>query len=191
MSTIMAPYDPRIVANLLLDLADSADGAPIEISNLALQKLLYFAHAHYLVRTGAPLVSGAFEAWTHGPVHPAVYHSFKQEGRRPIRGRAVGRNLMSGEVHSLPSLNDALVRRHLQDVLRGYGGLTAGQLEKLSHAPKGAWATVVNKAKTSVALGLRIPDSVTLSCFKYHKVTVESEDHYAGERYEDAPLVGN
>jgi uncharacterized phage-associated protein len=35
------PYDPRAVANLMLDEADSSG---IKVTNLALQKLLYFAH---------------------------------------------------------------------------------------------------------------------------------------------------
>jgi uncharacterized phage-associated protein len=60
------PYDPRAVANLLLDLADRDD---LAITNLVLQKLLYFAHGHFLIRTRCPLVQGGFEAWTYGPVH--------------------------------------------------------------------------------------------------------------------------
>ena len=38
---------------------------------------------HFLIQTGDPLVQGGFEAWTFGPVHPAVYQSFKTEGERP------------------------------------------------------------------------------------------------------------
>ena len=74
------PYDPRAVANLLLDLAGNDK---LDVSNLALQKLLYFAHAHFLIRTGHPLVQGGFEAWTYGPVHPAVYQAFKSAGDSP------------------------------------------------------------------------------------------------------------
>ncbi|URK89026.1 hypothetical protein LP421_15955 [Rhizobium sp. RCAM05350] len=40
--TMSGEYDPRAVANLLLD---EADRLGIKITNLALQKLLYFAHA--------------------------------------------------------------------------------------------------------------------------------------------------
>ncbi len=96
------PYDPRAVANLLLDLAAKEEDASLPISNLALQKLLYLAHGHFLIRTGTPLVQGAFEAWTYGPVHPAVYQAFKSEADRPIKIRAVGRNAITGEAHQLP-----------------------------------------------------------------------------------------
>jgi uncharacterized phage-associated protein len=185
------PYDPRAVANLLLDLAAENDGGPIPISNLALQKLLYFAHGHYLIRSkGTPLVQGAFEAWQYGPVHPAVYNAFKIEAGRPITMRATARNVMTGETRPLALLDDPDVRQQLRDVLRSYGHLSPGRLVDITHAPRGPWATVVNKAKTSVALGLRIPDTVTLDCFKYQKVSVGLETR-VGEPSEDTPLVGD
>jgi uncharacterized phage-associated protein len=160
------------------------------ISNLALQKLLYFAHGHFLIRTGTPLVQGAFEAWTYGPVHPAVYQAFKCEADRPIKMRAVARNVMTGATLPIALPDNAEVRRQLRDVLRSYGHLSPGRLVDITHAPKGPWATVVNKAKTSVALGLRIPDTVTLECFKHQKVSVGPHTR-SGEPNEDTPLIGD
>lgn len=184
------PYDPRAVANLLLDLAAKEDGGPIPISNLALQKLLYFAHGHFLIRTGTPLVQGGFEAWTYGPVHPAVYQAFKAEAGRAIQIRAVARNVMTGATQTISLPDDLEVRQQLRDVLRSYGHLSPGRLVDITHAPRGPWATVVNKAKTSIALGLRIPDSVTIECFKHQKVSVGTHSR-SGEPNEDTPLIGN
>lgn len=184
------PYDPRAVANLLLDLAEREEDEALPISNLALQKLLYFAHGHFLIRTRTPLVQGAFEAWTYGPVHPAVYQAFKCEADRPIRIRAVGRNVMTGETSALDAPDDPAVRRLLRDVLRSYGHLSPGRLVEITHAPKGPWATVVERSKTSVVLGLRIPDAVTLECFKHQKVSVGPSSR-VGEPNEDTPLVGD
>lgn len=184
------PYDPRAVANLLLDLADSWEDGPLLVSNLALQKLLYFAHGHFLIRTGQPLVKGAFEAWTYGPVHPAVYQAFKNELDRPIKMRAVARDAMTGALRYLPVPQDNRVCRHLKDVLRAYGSLSPGRLIEISHAPRGPWATVVEKARASVALGMRITDSVILERFKYHKVAV-GPDSRVGEPNEDTPLAGD
>lgn len=186
----MPPYDPRAVANLLLDLASRNEGGPLEISNLALQKLLYFAHGHFLIRTGKPLVQGAFEAWKYGPVHPAVYQAFREEAGRPIRCRAVARNVMTGATSPLALPEDTEVRRHLSEVLRSYGALSPGRLVDISHARNGPWWTVVNKAKTSVVLGLRIPDDVTVECFKFQKVTVGPQSR-VGEPSEDTPLIGD
>ena len=78
----MQPLDPRSFANLMLD---EGDRLGIELTNLALQKLLYFAHGIFLNESrGKPLVSGYFEAWQHGPVRPAAYKAFKGAGARPI-----------------------------------------------------------------------------------------------------------
>jgi len=186
----MPPYDPRAVANLLLDLAEQEDDGALPITNLALQKLLYFAHGHFLIRTRQPLVTGAFEAWTYGPVHPAVYQAFKGEADRPIKTRAVSRNVISGATSPLRNPDDPEVRRHLREVLRAYGHLSPGRLVDISHAQRGPWWTVVNKAKTSIALGLRISDDVTLECFKFQKVSVGPQTR-VGEPREDTPLVGD
>ena len=78
------PYDPRAIANLMLDEADRRGWM---ITNLALQKLLYFAHGIHLTKEKQPLVSGYFEAWQYGPVHPAVYRAFKPSGAAPISTR--------------------------------------------------------------------------------------------------------
>ena len=48
-----------------------SDGAEY-ISNLKLQKLLYYAQGTFLAVTGFPLFDDAIEAWTHGPVVPAA-----------------------------------------------------------------------------------------------------------------------
>jgi len=185
----MPPYDPRAVANLLLDLAAQEEG-PLPISNLALQKLLYFAHGHFLIRTGTPLVQGAFEAWTYGPVHPAVYQAFKEESDRPIGTRALARNVMTGATSPLTLPDDLEVRRTLRDVLRSYGHLSPGRLVDIAHARNGPWWTIKNRAETSVALGLRISDDVTLKCFKFQKVSVGPQAR-VGEPNEDTPLVGD
>jgi uncharacterized phage-associated protein len=179
------PLDPRAVANLLLDLADR-DG--LAVTNLALQKLLYFAHGYHLIRTDRPLVGGCFEAWTYGPVHPAVYQAFKGESASPIRSRASARDVMTGREQPLPQVDDQLAIEAVRQVLQTYGRLSPGRLVEIAHAPKGPWATVVNKAKTSVVLGMRIPDSLTVERFKYQKVSVGPESR-VGEPDEDTPLV--
>lgn len=95
--------DSRSVANCLLD---HAERARVPVTNLALQKLLYFAHAIYLVETGEPLVDGYFEAWQYGPVHPAVYQCFKSAGAEAIRCRANALNPVSGKERGLPRVDN-------------------------------------------------------------------------------------
>ena len=54
------------------------------LTNLKLQKLLYYAQGCYLGVYGAPLFDDTIEAWGLGPVVPNVYHQFKVCGRQSI-----------------------------------------------------------------------------------------------------------
>lgn len=56
-----------------------------EISNLRLQKLLYFVQAKVLVETGDPCFDDVMEAWDYGPVVPVVYHKYKIYGSWDIQ----------------------------------------------------------------------------------------------------------
>lgn len=182
---IRPPYDPRAIANLMLG---EADRIGIEITNLALQKLLYFAHGFFLNETKAPLVNGYFEAWQYGPVHPTAYKAFRAAGSEPIHFRAEGRNVLTGVPTPIIEPEDPSVRRLVQQVLNSYGKLSPGRLVDLSHARNSPWAFIVDKSRTSVAFGLRIPDDVILSRFKYHKVSIGAEP-IAGEPSEDTPFT--
>lgn len=55
-----------------------------EISNLRLQKLLYFVQAKILVETGDTCFDDTMEAWDYGPVVPIVYHEYKIFGSLDI-----------------------------------------------------------------------------------------------------------
>jgi uncharacterized phage-associated protein len=54
------------------------------ISNLKLQKLVYYAQAWYLGIYDTPLFDDDFEAWVHGPVIPALFYKYKEFGWAPI-----------------------------------------------------------------------------------------------------------
>ncbi len=176
------PYDPRAICNLILDEAGRA-----AITHVALQKLLYFAHGLHLQRTEQPLVSGHFEAWKHGPVHPAVYKAFKQAGAAAIDFRATGRDPLTGEARSLlPNIDDVAYNCVRQTVV-AYGNMTAWTLVDISHAKGAPWDIIVEKAKDGVALGLRIPNDLIAGEFKKHKISIR-RDPKTGEPDEEAPI---
>ncbi len=54
------------------------------VSNLKLQKLVYYAQGFHAAITGNPLFNEPIQAWAHGPVVPALYHEFKNNGSNPI-----------------------------------------------------------------------------------------------------------
>lgn len=54
------------------------------VSNLKLQKILYFVQAEFLVATGDACYREQIEAWDFGPVVPEVYRRYKSYGSAGI-----------------------------------------------------------------------------------------------------------
>lgn len=69
------------VADYFIDIANETGSF---ISNLKLQKLLYYAQAWHLALYDTPLFDEDFEAWVHGPVIPALFEEYKEFGWKPI-----------------------------------------------------------------------------------------------------------
>jgi uncharacterized phage-associated protein len=166
MSTL-GNHDPRAVANALLDRAARPMG------HIALQKLLYFAHGFYLARFKTPLVKGYFEAWHYGPVHPAVYKSFKDAGNQPIRSRAASKDLRTGEFKSIPPITDETAIEVIDMTLRAYRGYTDKQLVDLSHADDGPWDVIKKRADRVSLIGLKIPNQLISERFFKHKLSTD------------------
>jgi uncharacterized phage-associated protein len=69
------------VANYLLTAASDLDKP---LSNLKLQKMLYYAQGWHLAVKGSTLFPDSIEAWIHGPVVPSVYRAYKSHGFGPL-----------------------------------------------------------------------------------------------------------
>ena len=54
------------------------------ISNLKLQKLLYYAQGTFLAVTDHALFADPIVAWKHGPVVESVYHEYSSNGAKGI-----------------------------------------------------------------------------------------------------------
>jgi uncharacterized phage-associated protein len=65
-------------------LAQSNEEAGDLVSNLKVQKLVYYAQGFHLAVYDRPLFDDQIEAWTHGPVVPSVYHHYKHHGAGSI-----------------------------------------------------------------------------------------------------------
>jgi uncharacterized phage-associated protein len=78
---ITTPMRAREIARWFIAWADNIDAG---ISNLKLQKLLYYAQGRRLAESHERLFAEDIQAWAHGPVVPAVYHEFKEYGANPI-----------------------------------------------------------------------------------------------------------
>lgn len=81
----MTTYPTGQIADFMLAKASPELGD--FISNLKLQKLIYYAAgvmAALRQDVDNPLFTDPIEAWTHGPVVPAQYHRFSHYGSGPI-----------------------------------------------------------------------------------------------------------
>lgn len=76
-------YDVLDVCRYLINYSNDKDYG---VSNLKLQKLLYFVQAFFLIneKTSCPCFSDAIEAWDFGPVVPKAYKEYKQYGSSDI-----------------------------------------------------------------------------------------------------------
>lgn len=74
-------YDALEVARYIIYHEEQA-GRPV--SNLRLQKLLYFVQAKFLVEKEKPCFDQRMEAWNFGPVVPKVYKAYRYYGSTPI-----------------------------------------------------------------------------------------------------------
>lgn len=83
-------YNAIAVANHIIKYEHSKDRL---ISNLKLQKLLYFVQAQFFIEYGKPCFGNKIEAWSFGPVVPDVYHTYKIYGSLDITKLEDGINI--------------------------------------------------------------------------------------------------
>lgn len=120
-------YSVEAVANHILNYGHEHG---IEITNLKLQKLVYFAQGFALVRLEHPLFTEEIQAWTYGPVIPVLYEKAKEYGNMPIRG-----NIAAPD--SIPTNSEeARVINEMMDMI---GRVPAARLVSLSHEPHTPW----------------------------------------------------
>jgi uncharacterized phage-associated protein len=150
--------DVRAIANLVLSRADELR---LPVSNMALNKIVYFVHCDHLVERGVPLVRAKIEAWKHGPVFREIYHQFKRWDDSPIRGRATRVDPENGEVVLADENFSDVEKEHLTSLIDRYIRFTAPQLRAISHATGGPWHVVWAHDGESNP-GMQITDQIIL-----------------------------
>ena len=74
-------YQARDIAEYII-YREASQGRTV--SNLRLQKLLYFVQAQFIVQKDVPCFTERMEAWDYGPVVPEVYRAYKFYGSNAI-----------------------------------------------------------------------------------------------------------
>lgn len=120
-------YKANDIANYIISYCNDLN---ISISNLKLQKLLYFAWIDYFKQTGEYLFKDDICAWQLGPVVPSVYFDFCAYGGRSISGNRKETELLAQD------------QQIVDQSLAEYANYSASKLVERSHSPGGAWREV-------------------------------------------------
>lgn len=152
-----------------------------DLTNMKINKLLYFAQGHCLQKTGRPLFPDKIEAWRHGPIIEAVYQAYRKYGDSPI-----------SEYN--PAILDQVSTAEkdlLFDIAREYGRYTASALRNLTHVVDGPWYSVYDPDSAHV----EIPVPLIKEYFDHHVPVIEpldiafSDKDYIGYHDSDGYLV--
>ncbi|MEH2517816.1 putative phage-associated protein [Bradyrhizobium sp. AZCC 1610] len=100
------------------------------VTNLALQKILYLAHMVHLGRTGQRLIDGEFEAWDYGPVNSDLYRTTRIFGDKPIQ------NIFFGTPRIFGTPEEETLREACERLLTK----SSSELVAMTHQQNGAWA---------------------------------------------------
>lgn len=149
-------YGIRQLANWLLDYANSRG---VQISNMGLNKLLFFAYEHSLIFHKRKLTNAKIEAWDHGPVFREVYRSFKSHGNKDIDDRA---SVYDPKTDSVKIANPNIDIEDEKIIIEGIKDLISLPtyiLREISHSNDGAWAQVWNHPGHSNP-GMEISDEI-------------------------------
>lgn len=129
----------RALANWILDYAEELR---LPITNMALNKLAYFAYEKVLIERNEILTNAKIEAWEHGPVFREIYQSFKLYDNKPIDRRCEFFSVDSGKMEKPMANLSSDLEQYLRATLKPLLPLSAARLRDLSHVSGGAWHRV-------------------------------------------------
>ncbi|MFV7791276.1 Panacea domain-containing protein [Aliarcobacter lanthieri] len=122
------------------------------VSNLQLQKMIYFVNLYYFRLTGAFLLDGEqFEAWQHGPVIPEVYREYATYGGLLIKDKKNSINLDSMIDSKQNKIEKGTVDL-INDFILYLSKMDPWTLVDYSHRTGGAWYKAYNKDKIKVKI---------------------------------------
>ena len=108
------------------------------LTQLQLQKLVYYANGWHLEIFGSPLTMDNVEAWDHGPIYRELWNRIKTHGKNPI----MKIEPIQGEFVSKDQ--DALIK----EVFETYGHMSGFRLTAMTHQEDSPWFNVyVSKRK--------------------------------------------
>ena len=123
------------IADFLISMSNESEVGDC-ITNMRLNKLLYFAQGQYLAKTGCPLFDKDLEAWKYGPVVPEIYNKYKKYGK----------NCITETENLYGDLSDDIIL-FLIDIMREYGKYSTSYLVSESHKSNAPWLEAYRSGK--------------------------------------------
>jgi len=132
----------RDVARFFIDYGEKS-GEPM--TNMRVNKMLYFAQGVHLAKEGCSLFDDDIEAWQWGPVVSSIYHRYKPFEARPIVDTQPGFNRDSFSESEYASL---------LDTARIYCVYTTSTLVGFSHKLGGPWDKTMKTTEKTIPIDL-------------------------------------
>lgn len=113
------------------------------VSQLKVQKMVYFAQGYHLAQFGTPLIRENIEAWQYGPVVPEIYHQYRFYGSKPIRNNDYLFNEQLSNEKQMQKAIDKLddnAKAAIAYTFEATKDLTAFSMTRWSHKPEGPWS---------------------------------------------------
>lgn len=133
-------YNVHDIANKIILHTDSEKGDII--SNLKLQKLLYYMQGYHLAFFDDVLFESPLEAWMYGPVSPDVYHRFKE-------------NKNMGLILDPKDCQEVVLSTEQEEmfkqVMREYGKFSAIRLMEMTH-DEAPWREAFEKPGSEISV---------------------------------------
>ena len=112
------------------------------ITNLQLQKILYYVQLNFIRKFGEPAFPENIQAWQYGPVVPIVYERFSSYGPTKIC------NLYDDITILLSLEKEKLLKR----VINACISISPWELVEKSHRPGSPWSRVYEGMKVDIPI---------------------------------------
>lgn len=112
------------------------------ITNLQLQKILYYVQLNFIRTFGEIAFPESIQAWQYGPVVPNVYERFSSYGPTKIC------NLYEGIAALFSTEKEKLIKR----VINACISINPWELVEKSHRPGSPWSRVYNGVKVDIPI---------------------------------------
>lgn len=138
----MLKYDALDIAKYIIRWCDKNE---LRITNLQLQKILFFIQKESIRKRGYGIFSNRIEAWQYGPVVPDVFYQFAGFGAMKL---VLYEDLFSDV--SPKDIIDDQSKEIIEGILREYIHVSPWDLVAKSHVSNGAWSN-------SISMGEKYP----------------------------------